>query len=119
MRIPTLTHVTTIDAVEDPVLRGRFSEVIISDAKKEFVSGATAILTRFLMSAGRRKMRKRIFSIFRGTGRVEWMWTMTNQQRYFDGFRIQISAKADERVFGVVSIGSCLVVYEAKEMPIP
>ena len=117
VKIPSLTHVTAISAVEDAVLHGRFSEIIISNPKREIRLGCDRNFDELILSVGRNKRRKKLFSIFKGAGRVEWMWIMTNQQGYFDGFRIQMSAQGCERVFEFMSIGSCIEVYEANMKP--
>jgi hypothetical protein len=117
MKIPSITHLTAIDAVEDPILRGRFSEIIISNPKKEVRLGCDRDSDEILLSTGRKKKRNRLSPIFRGAYRVDWMWTKTNQQGYFDGFRIQISARGRERVFEFISIASCIEVYESTKEP--
>ncbi len=115
MKIPKLTCVTAINGIEDPVLHGRFCEIVISDSKREIRLGCNRDTDELLLSSGRKKERKKISPIFRGSGRVEWMWTMTNQQGYFDGFRIQIIARGQERVFEFISIASTIDVFDAKK----
>jgi hypothetical protein len=115
MKIPKLTRVTAISGIEDPVLHGRFCEIVISDSKREICLGCDRDSDELILSSGRKKERKKLSSIFRGVGRVEWMWTMTNQQGYFDGFRIQILARGQGRVFEFISIASTIDVLEAKK----
>ena len=113
MKIPSIDHINAIEAVVDPVLSPRFSEVIISNSKREVRLACNRDSDEIILSTGRKLERKNLFQIFRGEARVEWMWTMLNQQGYFDGFRIQISAEGRERVFEFISIASCIDIYEA------
>ncbi|MGC4074773.1 MAG: DUF6334 family protein [Nibricoccus sp.] len=115
MKIPKFTRVTAINGIEDPVLRGRFCEIVISDSQREIRLGCDRDSDELILSSGRKKERKSSFPIFRGAGRVDWMWTMTNQQGYFDGFRIQVLAGGQERVFEFISIASTIEVFEAKK----
>jgi hypothetical protein len=115
MKIPKLTRVTAINGIEDPALRGRFCEIVISDSKREIRLGCDRNSDELILSSGRKKERKSRSPIFRGAGRVDWMWTMTNQQGYFDGFRIQILARGQERVFEFISIASTIDVFEARK----
>jgi hypothetical protein len=115
MMIPKLIRVTTISGIEDPVLRGRFCEIVISDSRQEIRLGCARDSDELILSSGRNRKRKNLFPIFRGAGRVDWMWTMKNQQGYIDGFRIQILARGQERVFEFISIASTIEVFEAKK----
>ena len=115
MKIPKLSRVTAINGIEDPMLRGRFCEIVISDSKREIRLGCDRDSDELILSSGRKKERKKPSPVFRGDGRVDWMWTMTNQKGYFDGFSIQISSRGQERVFEFISIASTIDVYEAKK----
>lgn len=117
MKLPSITHVTGIHAVEDLILRGRFSEIIVRTPKKELRLRCDRNTDEMLLSSGRRKQRKNLISIATGSFRVEWMWTMTNQQGYFDGFRIQLATKRQVCVFEFITIASCIEVYEAHPRP--
>ena len=117
MKLPSITHVTGIYAVEDSILHGRFSEIIFRTPKKELRLRCDQNTDEILLSSGARKQRKNLISIAIGSFRVEWMWTMTNQQGYFDGFRIQLATKRQVRVFQFIAIASCIEVYEAHPRP--
>lgn len=115
MKLPPITRVTGIYAIEDPVLSGRYSEIIISSPTKEIRLRCDHDTDEIILSSGSKKRRKKPVRIIAGHFRVEWLWTMTNQQGYFDGFRIQLAAKRRRHVFEFIAIGSCIDVYEAKE----
>jgi hypothetical protein len=51
-----------------------------------------------------------------GKFRVNWVWVMTNQQGYFDGLRIQLTAKKVTRVFEFISICSSFEIHEAIQL---
>jgi hypothetical protein len=113
MKLPSITHVTGIHAVEDSILPGRFSEIIVRTPKKELRLRCDRNTDEMLLSSGTRKQRKNLISIATGSFRVKWMWTMTNHLGYFDGFRIQLATKRQVRVFEFITIASCIEVYEA------
>lgn len=115
MKFSFITCVTGIYAIEDSTLRGRFVEIIISAPKRELRLRCDPNTDEILLSGGSKKKRKKLVPIVTGRFHVEWMWAMTNQQGYSDGFRIQLSAKQRRRVFEFVSIASSIEVYEAKK----
>jgi hypothetical protein len=114
MKLPSLRNISGIYAVEDSVLRGRYSEIIIRAPSKEVRLCCDPDTDELRLSSARRKKRVSLKRIVTGNFRVEWMWAMTNEQGYFDGLRIQLAAKTSCRVFEFISIASCIEAYEAK-----
>ena len=114
MKLPSLVRVTGIYAIEDSVLRGRFAEVVIRAPKSEVRLRCDHNTDEILLSRGSKKKRSKLVRIIVGQFRVEWMWAMTNQQGYSDGFRIQVADKKRSHVFEFISVASCIEVYEAK-----
>ena len=117
MKIPFINRITGIFGVEDSVLHGQFSEIVICNATKEICLRCDHNTDELLLSSGSKKKRHKLVRILSGSFRVEWIWTMTNQQGYCDGFRIQLGVKQQSHVFEFISIGSCIDIYKALKSP--
>jgi hypothetical protein len=119
MRLPKITQIKKITCLEDQVLAGRFSEVIISTPSQQFSLRCNPNTDELIISkATKINKDRREFFLVSGEYRVEWMWQMKNQQGYNDGFRIQIAAKQKCKVFDIVAIASGLQIYEGRKWPI-
>lgn len=113
MKLPRLTRVTGIYGIEP--LAGGFSEVVIASGAKEVRLRCGSNTDELLISAGLRRKRLRTVSLVVGKFRVAWMWSMTNQQGYSDGFRIELCAVKKWRAFDFISAASVVKVSEAKK----
>jgi hypothetical protein len=109
--------VTRITCFEDPVLPGRFAEVVISSPSRKISLRCDPDWDEVRIAAARRKRRGRASCLVSGKYRVEWMWALKNQQGYDDGFRIQLASDTECRVFDIIAIASCLEIREAKPWP--
>lgn len=117
MKLPSITRVSRITCFEDPLFPGRFAEVVISSPSRKTSLRCDSESDEMLISAARKRRRGRASCLLSGKYRVEWMWTLKNQQGYDDGFRIQLASDAERRVFDIIAIASCLEIREAMPWP--
>ena len=117
MKLPKLTHVTRSDGIEAGSLRGQFAEVVIADGAKEVRLSCDPNSDELQMTGGARTTRRGVVTILSGRFRVEWLWSMTNQQGYSDGFRLELRSRKESRVFDFISAASSIEVFEAKRVP--
>ena len=117
MTLPKLTRVTRIDGVKAPSSGGQFAEIIIADGAKEVRLSCDSNSDELRISSGPRKSRSGAILLLSGRFRVEWLWSMTNQQGYSDGFRLQLRSKNESRVFDFISAALSIEVFEAKRLP--
>jgi hypothetical protein len=113
MNLPTLTAVTGIYGIKDSGLHGRYSEIVIRSPARDLRLRCNHDTDEILVSTSPRRRRASQVRFVTGRFRVEWIWAMTNQQGYSDGFRIQIATKKRNHVFEFIAIGSCIEVYES------
>lgn len=115
MKLQSITRVKGIWGVESPV-PGLFAEVIFRTPGKEYRLKCDPKTDEIRLSGRVSKRGLTLVPILEGSYRVEWMWRMTNQQGYSDGFRIQLARKQQMQVFEFIAIASNIQVYEAHLM---
>jgi len=117
MKLPRIAQVTRIEAVEEPELAGRFSEIVIVNGAKEVRLHRDVDSDELRFTRGLRRKRRGVISILSGRFRVEWLWAMTNQQGYSDGVRLQLCSKSERLVFEFIAAASAIDVFEATQRP--
>ena len=115
MKLPKITHVTAIYGIEP--FAGGFTEVVIANGSKEVRLRCDPKTDELLVTSGLKKKRPSAVSIISGTFQVTALWSMTNQQGYFDGFRIELRRAKKYRAFDFISAASAVEIYEAKKEP--
>ena len=116
MKLPNFTRVTRIEGIEEPAGLGRFSEITIADGKNAVTLRCDPDSDELRIVGGSKKRQRGSVSLLSGRFRVEWLWSMENQQGYSDGIRIQLRSKSESRVFEFISAASSVEVFEAKRL---
>ena len=115
MKLPKLTSVDRIEGFES--FAGGFREIVITSGSKEFILSCTRDTDELQLATSSRKKRKNTVSIVDGSFVVVWMWSLTNQQGYFDGFRIELRGPRKNQIFDFIAAASAIEVFEAKKKP--
>ena len=115
MKLPKLTRVDRIDGVGS--FAGGFREVVIVSGSKEVRLSCKPDTDELQISTAQKKKPESVFSIVDGRFDVIWIWSLTNQQGYSDGFRIELRAKRKSRTFEFIAAASAVEVFEAKKKP--
>jgi hypothetical protein len=119
MKLPSITRLKSITCFEDQDLPGRFCEVVLSARSRRVSLRCDPDSDEVVISTAEKSGQRKALCLVSGDYRVEWVWKMTNQQGYSDGFRIQLASARERRVFDIIAIASCLQVYEAVGWPNP
>lgn len=114
MKLPRISTVTGIFGVIDPDSR-RYSEIVITTSGRKVRLRCDPDTDEIVIARARKARESSLVPIVVGRFRVEWMWEMTNQQGYSDGFRIQLATKYTKRVIEFVGGASCIDGYEAHQ----
>jgi len=91
-----------------------FSEVQLSTPSQQVSLRCNPNTDEVVISTTNRRGKGKALCLLSGNYRVEWVWEMTNQQGYGDGFRIQVASGKESRAFDIIAIASCLQIYETK-----
>jgi hypothetical protein len=115
MNLPDLAQLDGIYGADR--FAGGFTEIIITSGLTEVQLRCDRDTDELCISTGPKKERKDLVPIVVGEFAVLWMWAMTNQQGYSDGFRIELWAQNRSRAFDFISIASAIEVFEAQKRP--
>lgn len=116
MKFPSIVEVSAIYGKSDPEIKHGFAEIIICSPTLSIRLTCHPDTDELVLEKTTNQNDSGV-QIVTGMHRVEWMWWLTNQQGYEDGFRIQVVAEGVTRIFEFIAIASGIQVFEPTRQP--